>query len=87
LIDPHSAVGVDAAAVCRPEGDDPLVALATAHPAKFPDAVESAAGVRPELPARLADLHDRDEHMKILPNSLDALRDFVRETSALRGAA
>jgi len=87
LIDPHSAVGVDAAAVRRPEGADPLVALATAHPAKFPDAVESASGVRPELPARLADLYDRDEHMKILPNSLDALRDFVRETSALRGAA
>jgi len=87
LIDPHSAVGVDAASVRRPDGGDPLVALATAHPAKFPDAVEAAAGLRPDLPARLADLHERDEHMKILPNSLDALRDFVRETSALRGAA
>ena len=87
LLDPHTAVGVDAAAARRPDGNDPMIVAGTAHPAKFPDAVEAACGVRPPLPARLADLYDRDEHFSVLPNSLDAIREFVRERSQLRGAA
>jgi threonine synthase len=58
VLDPHSAVGVLAARRCRRDPSVPMVALATAHPAKFPDAVESATGVRPVLPERLGDLFD-----------------------------
>jgi threonine synthase len=51
--------------------------LATAHPAKFPDAVEKATGVRPELPEHMADLYDRDERIVNLPNELQAVEAFV----------
>lgn len=78
LVDPHSAIGTAAArAEARPEVAA-VVALACAHPAKFPDAVEEASGVRPELPPRLADLYDREERCETLPNDLAALQDFVR---------
>ena len=63
LVDPHTAVGIGAARACREPGVA-TVALATAHPAKFPDAVERATGVRPALPARLADLFDRPERTR-----------------------
>jgi threonine synthase len=77
LIDPHTAVGLGAARLCRPAATGPLVALATAHPAKFPDAVEKATGVRPPLPAHLADLLDRPERVIVLPNDLGAVERFV----------
>ncbi|MGH6893525.1 MAG: threonine synthase [Dongiaceae bacterium] len=77
LIDPHSAVGIYAARTCRTDGETPIVALATAHPAKFPDAVERATGIRPELPEFLADLHERPERMAGLPNALRAVQDYV----------
>ena len=78
LIDPHSAIGTAAArAEARPELAA-VVALACAHPAKFPDAVEKAAGVRPELPSRLADLYAREESCTTLPNDLATLQDFIR---------
>ena len=51
--------------------------MATAHPAKFPDAVEAATGIRPPLPAHLADLYERDEHYTVLPKDLAVLQDFV----------
>jgi threonine synthase len=69
LVDPHTAVGVAAAratAASRP-GDGPVVCLATAHPAKFPDAVAAATGVRPALPDRLADLLHRPERVTAVP--------------------
>ena len=72
-IDPHSAIGVAAARRVRRNPASPLVSLATAHTAKFPDAVEKATGVRPELPARLADLMDRPERYDVLPNDLGAV--------------
>jgi threonine synthase len=56
------------------------VCLATAHPAKFPDAVEAATGVRPPLPPALADLMARPERFEVLPASLDAVRAFIDET-------
>ena len=64
LVDPHTAVGLGAVEALRATGEiaGPVVTLATAHPAKFPDAVERATGVRPPLPAHLADLFDRPEH-------------------------
>jgi threonine synthase len=78
LLDPHSAIATAAArAEVRPE-ISAVVALATAHPAKFPDAVEKASGVRPELPERLADLYDREERCTTLPNDLVALQDYIR---------
>ena len=77
LIDPHSAIGIHAAQACRTDQATPIVALATAHPAKFPDAVEKATGIRPKLPAFLADLHDRPERMAGLPNDVRAVQDYV----------
>ena len=77
LLDPHSAVGVLAARACRQDPSVPMVALATAHPAKFPDAVAAATGVRPPLPERLADLHERPERLTRLPNDLAVVEEFV----------
>ncbi len=78
LIDPHSAIGVAAAQGSTRDPQVPVVALATAHPAKFPDAVERACGQRPVLPARLADLFERQEHCTLLPNDLAAVQAEVR---------
>jgi threonine synthase len=77
LVDPHTAVGVGVAERMRPSIDGPIVTLATAHPAKFPDAVERATGVRPALPAHLADLMQRREHFTQLPNDLGTVEKFV----------
>ena len=76
LFDPHTAVGVKAA---REHAEDgvPMLTLATAHPAKFPDAVERATGVRPELPEHLADLFSKPERTNDLPNDLAAVEAFV----------
>jgi threonine synthase len=78
-LDPHSAVGVLAAEACAPVRPRPLVVGATAHPAKFPDAVEQATGQRPPLPDRLADLFERQERLTGLPNDLGDLQALVRE--------
>lgn len=78
VIDPHTAVGVAAARAVRRDPDVPMVCLATAHPAKFPDAVEQAIGIRPELPAHLADLFDREESYDTLPADLATLQAHVR---------
>jgi threonine synthase len=77
LIDPHTAVGLGAARSCRGLSAVPMVTLATAHPAKFPDAVERATGIRPPLPAHLADLLGRPERTTTLPNDLAKIEAFV----------
>jgi threonine synthase len=77
LIDPHTAVGLDAGRQCWRDRTVPLVALSTAHPAKFPDAVEKATGVRPALPEHLADLHERPERFTVLANDLALVQDLV----------
>jgi threonine synthase len=77
VVDPHTAVGLAAARRCRPSPDVPVVALATASPAKFPEAVEAATGVRPELPAPMADLFDRPERVTPAPADLEAVRATV----------
>ena len=59
----------------------PVIALGTAHPAKFPDPVERATGVRPALPAHLADLMDREETIIVLPNNRNAVADYLRQTA------
>jgi len=79
LLDPHTAVGLAAARALRRDPKIPMVVLATAHPAKFPDAVEQAAGIRPDLPPHMADLMTRDEHINVLANDLDALKAFIEE--------
>jgi threonine synthase len=76
LLCPHSAVGVHVAEAHL--GAVPMVTLATAHPAKFPDAVEAATGLRPALPPHMADLHSRPERVTHLPDELGALQDFIR---------
>jgi threonine synthase len=86
LIDPHTAVGVAAAKARSGDPSVPMVALATAHPAKFPDSVERATGIRPALPSHLADLMTREERMTVLPNDIEAVKDFVRGRN-LVGAA
>lgn len=78
LVDPHTAVGVAAARAVPSDPDVPRVVLATAHPAKFPDAVEEATGVRPLLPDHLADLLERPERVDHLPNDALALADYLR---------
>jgi threonine synthase len=82
IIDPHSAVGVHAArrALGTAPGT-PVVALMTAHPAKFPDAVERATGVRPPLPEPLKDLMEREEAIVVLPNKSRAVADYLRQTA------
>ncbi|MCH1489445.1 MAG: threonine synthase [Ilumatobacteraceae bacterium] len=79
LIDPHTATGTAAARRSRSNGA--TVCLSTAHPAKFPDAVEKATGIRPELPPELGDLMERSERMSYLPADLAAVSDFVRGVS------
>jgi len=74
LIDPHTAVALNGAAG-RP---GPTVVLSTAHPAKFPDAVEAATGVRPALPERVGDLYARSERITRLGADVDAVKAFVR---------
>lgn len=76
-IDPHSAIGLAAARQLDIASDIPVVTLATAHPAKFRDAVERATGSRPALPARIGDLFDREESCQSLPGEYDAVRDYV----------
>ena len=74
ILDPHTAVAASAAEKLTLR---PLVVLATAHPAKFPDAVEKAIGRRPEVPAALARLQNLPEKLDILPNTLPLLRQFI----------
>jgi threonine synthase len=76
LVDPHTAVGIGAGRAVA-VGDAPIVVLATAHPAKFPDAVEQATGVRPVLPEHLADLLERPERTATLPNDLGLVEEYV----------
>ena len=82
LLDPHTAVGVGAVAKLRAAGTlhGTTVTLATAHPAKFPDAVERATGVRPPLPPHLADLFELPEQCTVLPHDLAAIKQFVSTT-------
>ncbi|GIX30471.1 MAG: threonine synthase [Porticoccaceae bacterium] len=78
LLDPHSAVGVAAARRWRRDPALPMVALATAHPAKFPEAVRRAGyPADPPLPSHLADLHARPERYEVLPADLEALRRHI----------
>jgi threonine synthase len=78
VLDPHTACAVAAAERIETAGD--IVVLATAHPAKFPDAIEAFTGSRPPLPPRLAHLMSDPERFETLPNSLLAVQDYVLKT-------
>ncbi len=77
IVCPHTAVAVKVAQESL--GTAPMITLATAHPAKFPDAVEAATGTRPALPAHMADLFEREERMTPVANDLGALQSLIRE--------
>ena len=77
IIDPHTAIALHAARNAGIRPNVPVVTLATAHPAKFPDAVENATGIRPALPVRVAQLFGREERFDILPGEYHAVRDYV----------
>ncbi|MFI8336159.1 threonine synthase [Pseudomonas taetrolens] len=80
VLDPHTAIGVKAARECRRSLDIPMVILGTAHPVKFPDAVEKAGvGKALELPAHLSDLFEREERYTVLANDLKAVQAFVSQ--------
>ncbi len=80
LLDPHSAIAVKVARENVSEAA-PMVVLATAHPAKFPDAVKAASGVTPALPAWLSDLMERKESFTVLHNDLKIVEEYVRRHS------
>lgn len=86
VIDPHSAIGLSAA-LNAGLGDTPVVTLATAHPAKFPDAVERATGLRPPLPRRVGDLFDREERYDVLPATFEAVSGYIAERAVARPGA
>ncbi len=78
LLDPHSAIGVEAARQCRTSKNLPVITLATAHPAKFPEAVRKAGYSQdPPLPAHMSDLFAREERCTVLPKDLQAVQQFM----------
>ncbi len=82
VIDPHTAIGLAAARAADLPSDVPVVTLATAHPAKFRDAVERATGIRPGLPARTGSLFEREERFDVLPATSQAIAAYVDERTA-----
>jgi threonine synthase len=78
LLDPHTAIGVRAARNCRRDASIPMITLGTAHPAKFPDAIaESGVNAKPELPAHMADLFEREEKYTVLDNNIADVQAFI----------
>jgi threonine synthase len=84
LVDPHSAIGVAAG---QENANGPVISIATAHPAKFPDAVEEASGVRPALPDHLSDLLEREERYDTLANDLSTAQAYVLQKLGDRAAS
>jgi threonine synthase len=81
LVDPHTAIGIAAGRAQRRDMEVPMIALATAHPAKFPDAVKNATGQSPSIPERLASMMDGEERYDVLANDLDLVRAYVSDNS------
>jgi threonine synthase len=81
LVDPHTAVALAVADRDTSDSKIPNIVLSTAHPAKFPDAVQAACGVRPLLPAWLDGLMSKQEQMKITANDQAEVEKFVRSVS------
>ena len=85
IIDPHSAVGLEAAHQIRSSGlvspEIPIISLACAHPAKFPDAVHRATGSYPDLPVKLDGLLEKKEHTVVLPNDFDSVANYIADNT------
>lgn len=86
LLDPHSAIGMAAARAKRANTDTPMVCLATAHPAKFPEAIIKAGEIdgtadieTPKLPIGMQDLFNREERYRVLDNNIDQVHDFIKD--------
>ncbi|MDP6165069.1 MAG: threonine synthase [Gammaproteobacteria bacterium] len=77
LLDPHSAIGVEAGRVCNQHPEIPMITMATAHPVKFPDAVIKAGQAAPQLPQHLSDLLEREERCQILANDLGVVQAYI----------
>ncbi len=84
VIDPHTAIGLAAAQRAGLPADVPVVTLATAHPAKFRDAVERATGMRPNVPSRVGDLFERQERYDTLPAEFGAITGYIAERAHAR---
>jgi threonine synthase len=82
IIDPHTAIGLHGARTADIHSDIPVVTLATAHPAKFRDAVEQATGARPSLPGRIGNLFEREERYEILPGDYNKIRSYILSKAA-----
>ena len=82
LIDPHTATGLVSAERSRKDQTHTLISLATAHPGKFPDAIEDATGIRPQLPSQMEDLFSRVEQFQTLPNDFNLVKNYISETLA-----
>lgn len=79
LLDPHTAIGVQAGRKMRRDPAIPMVCLATAHPAKFPEAIEqSGVGIVPQLPVHMQDLFGREERLAVLPDDIQAVQSFIQ---------
>lgn len=79
LLDPHTAIGVQAARKTRHAADVPVICLATAHPAKFPEAILKAGQSEgAPLPSHMLDLFDREERYEVLPNDMNVVHDFIK---------
>ena len=81
ILCPHSAIAAKVGDQHQ-DGATPMISLATAHPAKFPDAVEAATAIRPGLPKRMADLYDRSERVTQVDNDLTALEALIQKRIA-----
>ena len=79
LLDPHTAIGLEAARHCWKDSSVPMITLATAHPVKFPEAVEKAGCETPTLPEHMKDLFEREESYTVLDNSLSDVQAFVAD--------
>ena len=80
LMCPHSATGTKVAKEKNDDGDVPMIVLATASPAKFPNAVKAASGISPKLPAHMSDLFDRGERVKMVPNDIKRIKEIIIES-------
>ena len=82
IIDPHTAVGLEAAySFLKTNQNDVVVTLGTAHPLKFGEAVKSALGFEPKLPSSFKDIYDLEEKFQILDNSAEGVKSFILENS------
>jgi threonine synthase len=84
LADPHTATGLHVART-QPSSEVPMIVLATAHPAKFPDSVEAAVGIRPNLPSWLSGLMERRETYSVLPSDVKMVEDHISRHARVIG--